>query len=314
MSGTDLVLGADIGGSAIKWVLARGDAIIDEGMRPTPDGPTAVVEAIGEVASGLPAVKAAGIALAGVLDPDGRAVVIPNLRGQWAGYPLRGELSKVLLTPVRTENDALCFSQAELGWGAARGHQNVVFLTLGTGVGGGIAIDGRLYRGHLGRAGHLGHQTVDPAGPRCGCGNRGCVEAYASGPAVAQAAARLGLQRHDTSLRVPPGDRVGDLDPVLVFEQARAGDDLARQVVGRAAGALGIALANACNVLAPELIVLGGGVAQAMDQLLPTIRATLAERVRVAAIPPIVPASLGPKAGAIGAALLAEELTHDEQT
>ena len=289
-----LHLGLDLGGTNIKWALVEEDGVAAVGSAPTfaHEGPERVVQRLAEVgAAALDGRRAAavGIGLPGVFDGvAGTATFLPNLPGNWAGTPVREPVAAALGAGAVLVNDARAFAVGESRLGAASGRRTALFVTVGTGVGGGVVVDGRLHLG-IGTAGEFGHQTVDPAGPVCGCGNRGCVEAVACAGAIAAAA------------------ECGTVEEAV--EAAQSGDEQARAALEQAGRALGIALANAVLLLAPERIVVGGGVAGAGDLLLDPIRDELRRRVRVAPIERIdvVPAELGPGAGAIGAALWAAE-------
>ena len=289
-----LHLGLDLGGTNIKWALVEEAAVAAVGSAPTfaHEGPERVVRRLAEVgAAALDGRRAAavGIGLPGVFDgAAGTATFLPNLPGEWAGTPVCAPVAAALGAGAVLLNDARAFAVGESRLGAARGCRTALFVTVGTGVGGGVVVDGRLHLG-IGTAGEFGHQTVDPAGPVCGCGNRGCVEAVACAGAIAAAAARETVE--------------------AAVEAAQSGDERARAALEQAGRALGIALANAVLLLAPERIVVGGGVAGAGELLLDPIRAELRERVRVAPVERIdvVPAELGPGAGAIGAALWAAD-------
>ncbi|HXF56711.1 MAG TPA: ROK family protein [Actinomycetota bacterium] len=293
-------LGLDLGGTNVKTVVLEsgegGYREVASATAPTlaQRGPEAVVARLVEL--GREAVKThgpvarAGLGVPGLFDPaTGRAVLIPNLPGPWPGQPLREPLAAGLGVPVTLVNDARAFTLAEARMGAGRGCRTLVGVTLGTGVGGGLVVDGRLHLGAWGVAGELGHQTVLPDGPRCGCGNRGCVEALAKGEALAALAGRP--------------------TPEDVFAGVREGDRRCREAVATVAGYLGIALANLVTVLGPERIVVGGGIATAGELILGPIREAI--RRRLSLVPPdevvVVGAALGPTAGAIGAALAAAE-------
>jgi glucokinase len=187
--------------------------------------------------------------------------------------------------PAFLINDARAFGLAELRLGAGRGASSMVGLTLGTGIGGVVAIDGRVHQGHDGTAGEIGHQTIEPDGPWCGCGNRGCLEAYARAD---QIAAACGTATAEDAVRA-----------------ASDGDERARHGLADVGRYLGIGIANMITVLAPDMVVLGGGVAAAGEILFAPIRAEVARRVKTTAVDEvaIVPAQLGTWAGAIGAAV-----------
>ncbi|MET0476843.1 MAG: ROK family protein, partial [Actinomycetota bacterium] len=228
-------------------------------------------------------VVAAGVGVPGLFDEaSGRIVLLPNLPAAWTGQAFREPLAAGLGVPVALINDARAFTLAESRMGAAAGCPTVVCLTLGTGVGGGVVVDGRLRFGPSGRAGELGHQVIEVDGPPCGCGNRGCVEAFAAGAALCRAGGR------DT--------------PEAVFAAAAAGDQRAAAAVGEAVGRLAVGIANLLTVLWPERVVVGGGVAGAGDQLFGPLRAAVAAAAPLVdpASYAIVPAARGPGAGAHG--------------
>jgi glucokinase len=232
-------------------------------------------------------VAAAGVGLPGVFDATaGTVTFLPNLPGAWRGVAVVGPLSDALGLRVELVNDARAFTLGEWQLGAARGCSDAAFLVVGTGVGGGLVVNGRLHLGFDGTAGELGHQTVDPEGPACGCGSRGCVEAIACAAAIAGAAG---------------------VDSVpAAAAAAAAGDGRARAAFDRAGRALGIAFANVVLALAPERLVLGGGVAEAGALLLDPLRDELDRRVRLKDFrTPVALGELGRTAGAIGAAVRA---------
>jgi glucokinase len=261
-----------------------------------PGDPGEVLERLAAAGARLAAehgpVVAAGVGVPGLFDEaSGQTLLLPNLPATWAGREVRRPLADRLGVPTALINDARSFTLAESRMGAAAGCATVICLTLGTGVGGGVVVDGRLRYGPHGRAGELGHQVLDPDGPPCGCGNRGCVEAFAAGPALS---------------------RLAGLDsPRAVFEAAAAGDRRAEAAVTAVVGRLAVGIANLVTVLWPERVVVGGGVAAAGEQLLGPLRAAVAASAPLVdpASYEIVPAALGPGAGAIGAALWAEERT-----
>lgn len=306
-------LGLDLGGTALKWALLEDGQRIGHGARPTPrHGADHVVAAMAEVASELGDVASVGVGVPGLYEPDGSTTLLPNVPGQWAGFPLAARLTRRIDLPVGVCNDARAFTLAELRLGAGRGCRDLVALTLGTGVGGGVASRGRIHLGGRERAGEVGHQVVDDRGALCGCGARGCLETVASGPAIVAAAARVVWQGCASELRGACADDPSRLDVETVAAVARDGDAFAVAIVERAGTAIGVALANACTILAPERIVIGGGVSAALDLLRPAIEATIGERARLPDPPPVVAAELGTHAGAVGAALWGAESEQDE--
>jgi glucokinase len=293
-------LGLDLGGTNIKVAVVEErdgadlqvvwrERLPTEGHR----GPEGVVRRLGEIGRSAlqrhAGVETVGVGLPGVFHEEaGHAVLLPNLPGDWNGVPVRDPLAAALGRPVAMVNDARAFSLAEALLGAARGLGTVVCLVLGTGVGGGIVVDGRLLRG-AGEAGEIGHQTVLLGGPRCGCGNDGCAEA---------------LTRADVFAR-----RGGCATVEEVYAAARDGDATALAAIDHAAQWLGVALANAYVLLAPDAFVVGGGIAAAGDLLLEPLLAAVRRHVFI--VPPerirVLPGTLGPYAGAIGAALFGRE-------
>lgn len=257
-------------------------------------------------ADARPGVVGAGLGIPCTIDRErGVAVVAVNL--DLADVPVRDLMSERLGLPVTLDNDVNAAVLAEHRFGAARGARNVVMLTLGTGIGGGLVIEGEVYRGTRGGGTELGHTVIDLDGPRCqgNCPNRGCVEAFASGTAIAREALAAARQAPDSALgRALAGGAT--LDGKQVTDAALDGDPPARDILHRVGERLGVALASFANIFGPDVIVLGGGVMAAGDLVLEPARAELAVR----ALPPmnrtpVVEAGLGPDAGMIGAATMA---------
>jgi glucokinase len=290
-------LGIDLGGTAIKWAVLTDGAVAESGTTPTPrEDERAVLDELARLVSDR-ACAIVGLALPGPVTATAEGLFVPNLAGRWTRQAIAKRLGRVELV-----NDGHAFALAESRLGAGRDAHDVVCLTLGTGVGGGVVLGGRLHRGALGRAGEIGHLTVDPDGPPCVCGNRGCLEAFASGPAIVAATVLALAEDRPTLLRELAGGDAAALSPALVGTAAARGDALAREVLGRAGIALGIALANVSAVLAPQVAVVGGGVAGALDAMRPAIDDVLRRRAGLLAPVPVVAARLGASAGAIGAA------------
>lgn len=305
-------LGLDLGGTSLKWVVWAAEQIEDAGAVPTPHGrPATVVEAMAGIAERAGNVDTIGVGVPGLHEPDGATTLLPNVPGDWSGFPLGRQLGTRTGRPVVVCNDARAFTLAESRVGAGRGCRDLVAVTLGTGVGGGVLANGRVHLGVRNRAGELGHQAVVPEGERCGCGGRGCVETVASGPAIVAAAARVVWQGLDSALGDACGGDPSQLEPSTVAEVARAGDPFARDVIERAGRALGHGLANACTILAPERIIVGGGVVAAIDVLRPVLAEAIAARARLPDAPAIRAAELGWEAGAVGAALWGREAEEE---
>jgi len=291
-----LHLGLDLGGTNVKAAVLAGEGpdlqVLETLHAPTSrDGSRAVVEGMIELGRQAIArtgpVATIGVGVPGVYEREtGIVRFLTNVPGDWDGVQVGGPIGRALGAPVDMVNDARAFALAESRLGAGRDADTMVGVTLGTGMGGGIVIAGRLHEGLAGSAGEIGHVVVDPAGPPCGCGSNGCAEAYVSARAFAESAGRD--------------------DPGEVFVAAAAGDRDALAAVDRFAGYLGLALGSVVVTLAPDRIVVGGGVAQAGELLFGPLRAAVRARVRNL-VPvdriAIVPAELGPNAGAIGAAL-----------
>lgn len=289
-------LGIDVGVTNLKWATVERDGndwrTIDQGQRATmaTEGPDAVIGRVAELGRAAldrwPAIASAGVGVPGLYDPAaGTTRFLVNMPGEWLDRPVAAPVEAILGVPVWLINDARAFGLAELRLGAGRGASSLVGLTLGTGVGGVIAIDGRVHLGHDGTAGEIGHQTIDPDGPPCNCGNLGCLEAFARADRIAAA---CGTDTAGAAVTAAAG---GDV---------RAIDGLAE--IGRY---LGIGIANMVVVLSPDRVVIGGGIAAAGDLLLGPIREELRRRVQTTSLDEVevVTAELGTWAGAIGAAI-----------
>jgi glucokinase len=305
-------VGVDVGGTNIRVGLVdAAGQIVDQQRTVTPDDGRKRLDSIVELVlsvgertgvSGLPV----GVGAAGLVDLDGVVRYAPNL--DWRDAPLRAELADALGVDVNVENDAAAAAWGEYRVGAAQhADGGALMLTVGTGVGGGLVVDDRLIRGATGIGGEFGHIIVYEGGPRCPCGNDGCLEAMASGTAIG----RMG--REAVSGGTTPESelhRIDDVTGTAVTEAAKAGDELAVQILGRAGGWLGVGVASLVNGLDPEVVIIGGGVLSAGDLLIePAVEAyharVIAREHRT--VPPVLRAQLGDDAGLIGAALLAAE-------
>ncbi len=246
---------------------------------------------------------AVGVGCPGWVDLEtGETRFLPNLPGQWRDVPVARILRERLGAPVHLLNDVRAATLGEFAFGAGRGVSTMALFALGTGIGGGVVVDGRLRLGPLGSAGELGHQIVDPTGPLCGCGNRGCLEAVASGPAIGASGVRLLRSGQAPILQKIAGGDTEKVDAETMGEAARAGDEAVAKELERIAGLVGIAAANVVVALHPELIVLGGGVAGLGDLLFDGVKQTIADRVRVFPTDGVrvEPAALGTDAGLAG--------------
>ena len=310
-----LTLGLDLGGTKVLGVaLSEDGEVVAECRQPTPRGEDALIDTLGAVAEELRdataaagEVAAVGVGAPGLVDRDGVLRAAPNLPGI-DQLPLRAGLASRLGLPVRADNDATCAAWGEHQLGAARGKQHVVVATLGTGIGGGIITDGRLYRGANGFAGEIGHTVVEPHGPPCPCGQRGCWERYASGSGLGRLAREAAHAGQVPRVLELAGDDPEAVRGEHVTRAAIEGDAGARAVFGRFAWWLALGLANLANVFDPEMFVIGGGLVEAGDVLFEPTRVAFADLVEAADRRPvisIVPAELGERAGAMGAAALA---------
>ena len=306
------VLAIDIGGTKLALGLVDGAGRIlqrDEIPTRAAEGPERVLGRLVELASAMReratpayAVRRVGIACAGPLDREAGLILDPpNLPG-WTRIALVERMERALALPAVLDNDANAAALGEFRYGAGQGARSLVYLTVSTGIGGGIILDGRLWHGFGDSAGEIGHMTIDPAGPPCGCGNHGCLEALASGPAIARRAREALRGGRPSRLRDLPEATAAD-----VVRLAGEGDALATEVWDAAVHALALGVGAAITILAPERVIIGGGVAQAGDALFAPLRREVRQRVKLVAVEsvPILPAALGRDVGILGAAALA---------
>lgn len=317
-------IGCDLGGTNLRAAIVdveRG-AVLHQMSTPTlaREGQEAVMARMADLclqliqSSGMTkeGIGGIGIGVPGVLDFEkGETLFLPNLPGTWPHVPLRDRITKLTGLSTALLNDVRSMTNGEWRFGAGRGVDTLAVFAIGTGIGGGLVINGQLHLGIGGTGGELGHTTIDFNGPRCGCGNYGCLEAFASGPAISA----MGMKAVTQGLTTRIGDLCAyDLNcitPQLIAQAARQGDEIARDIYERAGFYLGIAAANICVALGPRRIVIAGGVAQAGDLLLNPIRRTLHERVTAMPIEQveIVLSELGDHAGVIGVAHWAASLS-----
>ena len=312
-------VGVDIGGTKVATMRVAPDgAVHARAQIPTPHaGSEEVFAAVEEAARRVmgPEVAAAGVGVAGLVDSAAGVMRFgPNL--PFRELPLRDRLSAALGVPCLVENDASVAGWGEYRLGAGRGTREMLLVTVGTGIGGAIITGGRMLRGAHGFAAEIGHVIVEPGGPQCGCGNRGCWEQVASGRAIS----RLGAE----AARANPSSLLSELaagDPravsgPLVTEAARRGDAVAVEVLAEVGRRLGEGVAGLVNILDPEVVVIGGGAVDAGDLLLDPARKAYREAVEAPEHRPdvpILPAELHNDAGGIGAALLALEELLDQE-
>lgn len=317
MAGSEgLHIGVDLGGTNIKFaVLDPALCVIDRLTIPTEghEGHEAVIDRMisgvqtlqqRSAASGT--VASVGVAVPGVLDMvDGNVLFLPNLPGHWKNVPAGKRITEG--TGLRTSliNDVRAFTVGELELGAAKGYETAICYAVGTGIGGGIVTHGKVNFGLGGAGGELGHMVVDPQGPRCGCGNRGCAESFATGPAIIGEANRRISQRATTILHDMIDNDLNKMSVEIVEAAAAKGDPVAIEVLENAGYYLGLAVANAIAALAPEVVILGGGNCKPNGIFWRSIESTARAHTHVTEIDRIVfkPAALGYEAGVIGSAI-----------
>jgi glucokinase len=319
------VVGVDIGGTNLVAGAMPADGSREIGVHTLPTradlGADAVVQricdmiettiatVIRETGATRSQIAGVGVGCPGPLDRErGIVIVTPNLG--WTDFPLRARISQQVGLPASLDNDANCATLGEWWLGAAKGGRHVVGITLGTGIGGGLILDGHLFHGASDVAGEIGHTTIEANGRKCGCGNYGCLEAYASGPAIALRAREALAGGEPSTLRDLCGGDVAKLTAATVYKASGTGDAIASDVVKETARFLGIGVANILNVYNPDVVVLAGGVAKAGDSLFVPLRAEVRRRAFKPAVDAcrIVPGSLDGSAGMVGAvaAFLAE--------
>ena len=306
------VIGVDLGGTKISTAISTIEGnILANVVLPTKaeEGEAAVlgriVQSIDEVIVGsstsIDEIEAIGIGSPGPLDAKkGIIITTPNL--PFKNYNLVQPLKEKYNIPVYLDNDANAAAIGEYMFGAGKGKNSIVYFTVSTGVRGGAVLDGKVYRGHTSNALEIGHTTVDPNGPRCNCGNLGCLEAMSSGTAIAKKGKEAVSTNVETSLK--KHDTVTSYE---VFKEAEAGDEVAKDIIDNALTYLGIGVANAIATFDPEMIIIGGGVSKAGDIVFDTVKKVINKRCfkSMAESCEIVPAGLGSDAGVVGAVALA---------
>jgi glucokinase len=330
-----LVMGIDLGGTQIRTSVLRGATLLSRiglltGENPTPERIVprmfqAVEQALAEAGTTIKQIAGIGIGAPGPLNSHtGVVFAPPNLPG-WVNVPLRDLFSEHFHIPIFVENDANAAALAEYMFGAGRGSSEVVYVTISTGIGGGIITGGKLLEGVSGTAGELGHMTIDLHGERCNCGNVGCLESIASGTAIARSANEMiamgkgdellafALKQQQDGTANTPVDSAHlarlsmlHVNARTVAQAAKAGIPLARQIITNAAEGLGVGLVNIIHIFNPEIIILGGGVAQIGEMLMEPVRRIIQRRAMK--VPReavrIVAAQLGTDVGIIGAGAL----------
>ena len=318
MPHSQFIVGVDLGGTNIVVCAMSADGSQQHGLRSEPtraeEGADGVITRMARMVNETveitmqeagvtrDAFRGVGIGAPGPLDREaGIVLVAPNLG--WHNVPLRDRITALTGLPAALDNDANCATYGEWWIGAAKGAHNVIGVTIGTGIGGGLIFEGKLYHGSSDVAGEIGHTTIDQTGRRCGCGNYGCLEAYASGTAIAERA-REALSYEQVSI-LPDlvGGDVSKITAATVYAAAAQGDAVATEVVRDTARFLGTGLANLLNIFNPDVVVIAGGVTQAGEALFGPLRAEVRRRAFKPAVDAcrIVPGTLPGTAGVVGA-------------
>ena len=310
-------IGCDLGGTNLRAAIVdvENGEVLHHMSIPTlaREGHDAVMERMADLF--LQVVQAAGfqkdeiggigIGVPGVLDLEkGEVLFLPNLPGTWPHVPLREKITQLTGLQTALLNDVRSITNGEWCFGAGRGVDTVAVFAIGTGIGGGLVVNGQLHLGIGGTGGELGHTMIDFNGPRCGCGNNGCLEAFASGPAIAAMGMKAVAQGLTTKIADLCEYDLNRITPELIAKAAEAGDEIAKDIYEKAGFYIGIAAANVCASIGPRRIVIGGGVAQAGELLLDPIRRTIRERVHIMPVEQVevLPSQLGDNAGVIGVA------------
>ena len=319
-----VIVGIDIGGTKSAVVLARTDGEIlhrlSEPTRSDQRGPEEVLARLAAMAREVMAaggvmgteVRGVGVSCGGPLDTKTGVVYAPPNLPDWKAVPVKQILEDALGLPVIVENDANATALAEWQFGAGRGTRNLIFMTMGTGIGGGLILDGRLYHGTNDLAGEIGHQTILLDGPLCGCGKRGCLEALASGPAIARLARESLMYGRHKRVVALAGGKPADITAEHVVQAAKEGDAFARQILEMAGTYLGVGIANLIQILNPERVVIGTIAVHAGDLVLEPARKAVADYAwkRSREVCEILPAALGDRAQDLAAVAL---LLHPEE-
>ncbi len=312
------VIGIDLGASHVNVLITNVAAqILYEQEVPIDiaEGPQKILDKVDELVqqgirqSGVrwDTILAIGLGVPGPIDSASGMVISPPIMPGWDRYPIRAVLEERWRVPVSLNNDAELGAIGEWAFGAGRGERFLAYIKAGSGIGAGLLLDGKIYRGATGSAGEIGHLTIDENGPQCTCGNYGCVEAYAGGKAIARAAREAVQKGLRTQLSTLPIEAITALE---VANAARRGDFLAQQIIERAGEHLGIAIAGVVNLFNPSVIIIGGGVAQIGDLYLEPVRRAVQKRSLSASARAvrITTALLGRRSSAMGAVVQAISL------
>jgi glucokinase len=313
-------IGIDLGGTNLRAAIADTDTgeIFHQRKCPTlaAEGQEAVIQRIVQLireltrANGMPAntIKGVGIGVPGTPDIDtGVIQFLPNMPGKWLNVPLRAIIEEQVGLPVALVNDVRAITLGEWMFGAGRGADTLVCLAIGTGIGGGVVVNGQFHLGIGGTAGEFGHHVVEVNGLPCGCGGKGCLELYASGPAIAAMGVKEVMHGHTTRIGELVDHDLNRIDAEIIARAAREGDPIANGILQRVGMYLGIAVGNILGVISPQKVIFGGGVSRAGELLLTPIMQTVKERVHVIPVEKVefVLAELGINGGLVGAALWA---------
>jgi glucokinase len=309
-----LIVGVDIGGTKVAAGLVNATGEIQSQLRvpmvsdaSAQEGLSAVLSAIATVLLRSTAdISGIGICAPGPLDPNTGVVLNPPNLPCWRDFPLAESVRKIHDVAVKVDNDANAAALAEAKWGAGRGYKNVFYATIGTGIGTGIVLDGEIYHGRTGAAGEGGHVSVDYRGPMCACGKPGCIEVFASGPAIARRAREKVAAGRDSSMLDLAGGKLTAISGEIVGQASVAGDPLAKEVLIETADILALWLGNIIDLLDPEVIVIGGGAAALLSPFFDQLRERvpkLAVNPRAGEVP-IVHPRYGADSGIAGGAAL----------
>lgn len=319
-------IGCDLGGTNLRAAIVDVDsgAVLHQMSVPTlaREGHAAVMQRMAGLflqvieSAGLKKADIGGIGIGvpGVLDLErGEVLFLPNLPGTWPHVPLVDTISSLTGLPTAILNDVRSITYGEWRFGAGKGLDTVAVLAIGTGIGGGLVINGQLHLGIGGTGGELGHMVIDYNGPRCGCGNYGCLETYASGPAIAAMGMKAVAQGLTTQIGELCGYDLNRITPELIASAAEAGDEIACSIYEKAGFSLGVAASSICAAIGPRRIILAGGVAHAGKLLLDPMERTMRERVHVMPVEQVelIRAQLGGSAGVIGSACWAAQWFQD---
>lgn len=314
-------IGIDLGGTNLRAAIIDTDTgqIYHQRKCPTlaADGQESVIRRIVELINELTQandvpdypIQGVGIGVPGTPDIDSGVIqFLPNLPGQWLNVPLQAIIEEQVQLPVALINDVRAITLGEWMFGAGRGVDTLVCLAIGTGIGGGVVVNGQFHLGIGGTAGEFGHHVVEVDGLPCGCGGKGCLELYASGPAIAAMGVKEVMHGHTTRIGELVDHDLNRIDAEIIVQAAKEGDPIANGILQRVGMYLGIAVGNILGVISPQRVIFGGGVSRAGDLLLAPILQTVKERVHVIPVAKVdfVLAELGINGGLIGAALWAK--------